>query len=118
MDSRLLTGVEVLAAVVSTKSFVRAGEALGLTQSGVSRAIARLEERVGVRLLDRTARAVELTDEGRHFYERVWPLYTGIEEAVNEAAGATAIARGRLRVNADPAAARLLLGPRISEFLR
>jgi DNA-binding transcriptional LysR family regulator len=118
MDSRVLTGVEVLAAVVSAKSFVRAGRALGMTQSGVSRAIARLEERVGVRLLDRTARAVELTDEGRRFYEQVMPLYTGIEEAVNEAAGTTAVARGRLRVSADPAAARLLMGPRISTFLR
>jgi len=118
MDARVLSGVEVLAAVVSAKSFVRAGEALGLTQSGVSRAIARLEERVGVRLVDRTARAVELTDEGRRFYAQVMPLYSGIEEAVNEAAGASSVPRGRLRVNADASVARLLLAPRMEAFLR
>jgi len=49
-DSRLLSGIGVLAAVVEAGSFVRAAESLGLTQSGVSRAVARLERRVGVRL--------------------------------------------------------------------
>src|SRR5580658_2272254 len=66
-DGRLLGGIGVLAAVVETGNFVRAAETLGLTPSGVSRAVARLEARVGVRLLDRTPRAVSLTDEGRHF---------------------------------------------------
>jgi DNA-binding transcriptional LysR family regulator len=118
MDTRLLSGLEVLAAVVSARSFVRAGEALGLTQSGVSRAIARLEERVGVRLVERTARSVKLTDEGGRFYAQVMPLYGGIEEAVNEAAGTSSVPRGRLRLNTDPAIARLLLAPRIGAFLR
>jgi DNA-binding transcriptional LysR family regulator len=118
MDARLLSGLEVLAAVVSARSFVRAGDAVGLTQSGVSRAIARLEERVGVRLVDRTSRSVELTDEGRRFYAQVMPLYSGIEEAVNEAAGASSAPRGRLRVHTDPAVARLLLAPRMGAFLR
>jgi DNA-binding transcriptional LysR family regulator len=49
-DARLLGGISVLAAVVETGNFVRAAEALGLTQSGISRAVARLEARVGVRL--------------------------------------------------------------------
>ncbi|WP_163364909.1 LysR family transcriptional regulator, partial [Escherichia coli] len=66
---------------VEAGSFVRAAEALGLTQSGVSRAIARLEHRIGVRLLHRTARAVSLTDEGRRFHDEVAPLLQGIESA-------------------------------------
>jgi DNA-binding transcriptional LysR family regulator len=81
-DGRILNGIGVLAAVVETKSFGRAATALGPTQSGVSRAIARLEERVGVRLFQRSARAVKLTEEGRRFYEAVAPLMEGIEEAV------------------------------------
>jgi len=117
MEARSLSGLEVMAAVVTARSFVRAGEVLGLTQSGVSRAIARLEERIGVRLLDRTARAVELTDEGRRFYEQVMPLYGAIEEAVNTAAGASSAPRGRLRVNTDASTARLLLAPRLGAFL-
>ena len=46
-DGRLLAGITVLAAVVQGRSFARAGEALGITTSGVSRSIARLEERLG-----------------------------------------------------------------------
>ncbi|HSZ95521.1 MAG TPA: LysR family transcriptional regulator, partial [Bradyrhizobium sp.] len=70
-DGRLLAGITVLAAVVQGRSFARAGEALGITTSGVSRSIARLEERLGIRLLDRTPRSVALTDEGKRFYEQV-----------------------------------------------
>jgi len=100
-DGRILNGIGVLGAVVETRSFARASKALGLTPSGVSRAIARLEERLGVRLLQRTARSVTLTDEGRRFYESVRPLMQGIEDAADEAAGSTALAKGTLRVAVD-----------------
>jgi DNA-binding transcriptional LysR family regulator len=116
-DGRLLGGIGVLAAVVETGNFVRAGEALGLTPSGVSRAVARLEARVGVRLLDRTPRAVTLTDEGRRFHAQVIPLLAGLEEAAVDAGGAAAAVRGRLRVNLDPWFARVVLAPRLSGFL-
>src|ERR1700761_6040460 len=95
-DSRLLGGLEVLAAVVRAGSFVRAAATLGLTPSGVSRAVARLEERVGVRLFDRTSRALGLTDEGRRFYAHIQPILGSLEEAVADAAGATQAVRGRL----------------------
>jgi DNA-binding transcriptional LysR family regulator len=116
-DSRLLSGLGVLAAVVEAGNFVRAAGVLGLTQSGVSRAVARLEQRVGVRLLDRTSRAVTLTDEGRRFYARVAPLLTELEEAASDAAGASATVRGRLRVAVDPMFARLDLGASLTAFL-
>jgi DNA-binding transcriptional LysR family regulator len=116
-DGRLLGGVGVMAAVVETGNFARAGDALGLTQSGVSRAIARLEIRVGVRLFDRTPRAVTLTDEGRRFHQSVVPLLIGLEEAATDAAGSAAAVRGRLRINVDPFFARLVLAPRLGKFL-
>ena len=56
LDGRLLSGVSVLAAVVEAGNFARAGEALGLTPSAISRAVARLEARLGVRLFERTPR--------------------------------------------------------------
>ncbi|HEY1412361.1 MAG TPA: LysR family transcriptional regulator [Rhodopila sp.] len=116
-DTRLLAGIGVLTAVVESGSFVRAGETLGLTPSGVSRAVARLEGRVGVRLFDRTPRAVTLTDEGRRFHAQVLPLLAALEEAAADAAGSAASVRGRLRVNVDPWFARLVLAPRLAAFL-
>src|SRR6204780_5260796 len=117
LDGRLLTGVSVLTAVIESGNFARAAEALGLSASGVSRAVARLEGRVGVRLLDRTTRSVTLTDEGRRFYEQVGPLLNGIEEAATLASGAAARVQGRLRVNVDPFFSRLVLAARLGEFL-
>jgi DNA-binding transcriptional LysR family regulator len=116
-DGRLLGGIGVLAAVVETGNFVRAAETLGLTPSGVSRAVARLEARIGVRLLDRTPRAVSLTDEGRHFHAQVAPLLAALAEAASETARSAHAVRGRLRVNVDPWFARLVLAPRLAAFL-
>jgi len=116
-DGRLLAGISVLAAVVEGGSFVRAADALGLSSSGVSRAIARLEARVGIRLLDRTTRSVSLTDEGRRFFEQVTPLMAGIEEAAIQASGAAEAVRGRLRVNVDPLFLRIAVASRLPDFL-
>jgi DNA-binding transcriptional LysR family regulator len=106
-----------MAAVVEAGAFSRAGEVLGLSQSGVSRSIARLEERVGVRLFHRTARAVSLTDEGRRFFEDVRPLLAGIEDAASLAAGAASLVRGRLRINSDTGFGQFVLAPNLPRLL-
>jgi len=116
-DSRLLNGIGVLSAVIEAGSFVRGGEALGLTQSAVSRSVARLERRVGIRIFHRTARSITLTDEGRRFYEAVAPHLAGIEDAAIHAAGTAAEVSGRLRVNVDGAFGHHVLAPRIQPFL-
>jgi DNA-binding transcriptional LysR family regulator len=116
-DTRLLTGVGVLAAVTEAGNFARAAEMLGLTPSAVSRAVARLEARVGVRLFDRNPREVSLTEEGRRFHTQVMPLLAGLDEAAAEAAGAAAVVRGRLRVSVDPWFARVLLASKLQQFL-
>jgi DNA-binding transcriptional LysR family regulator len=117
-DERVVNGVRVLAAIVDGGSFVRAGEALDMSQSGVSRAIAKLEARLDIRLFDRTTRKVSLTDEGRRFYAQIGPLLTGLEEAVASAGEGAVVVRGRLRVNIDPLCARLLLAPSLGNFLK
>src|SRR6267142_319821 len=117
LDGRLLSNVHVLAAVVEGGGFARAAQALGVTPSGVSRAIARLEARVGVRLLNRTTRSLNLTDEGRLLYANINPLVLGIEDAVTRAAGSSGSVWGRLRVNTDAFTSRLLLSPHIRRFL-
>jgi DNA-binding transcriptional LysR family regulator len=116
-DGRLAGGMGVLAAVVDTGSFIRAAEVLDMSQSGVSRAIARLETRLGVRLFDRSTRSVKLTDEGRRFYEQIAPLLAGMEEAASMASGAVLQVRGRMRINVDPFFSRLMLAPRLGGFL-
>jgi DNA-binding transcriptional LysR family regulator len=117
IDGKLLSGVTVLLAVVEAGTVARAAEALGLSPSGVSRALSRLEQRVGARLLARTTRSLSLTDEGRRFYEQVGPHLAGIEEAAIEAAGSASKVRGRLRVNIDAFFSRIVLSRHLPAFL-
>jgi DNA-binding transcriptional LysR family regulator len=116
-DERIVNGISVLSAIIDSGTFAAAGDILNMSQSGVSRSIARLEARLGIRLLERTTRSVSLTDEGRRFYEQVMPLLAGLEEAAASAAQGTAVIRGRLRVKVDPYFSRLILGPRLGAFL-
>jgi DNA-binding transcriptional LysR family regulator len=116
-DGRLLSGVSVLAAVVESGSFVKAADVVGLSASGVSRAVSRLEQRLGIRLFDRTTRTQRLTDEGQRFYAQVSPLLDGIEEAAVAASGASTTVGGRLRVNVDRYFSRLILAPKLKEFV-
>jgi DNA-binding transcriptional LysR family regulator len=83
----------------------------------VSRAIARLERRLGARLFDRTTRAVRLTEAGRRFHQQVTPLLAGLEEAAAQVGGSAQAISGRLRVNIDPFFSRLILAPRLDAFL-
>jgi DNA-binding transcriptional LysR family regulator len=116
-DGPLFSGITVLAQVVESGSFVRAADALGLSSSGVSRAVSRLEARMSVRLIERTTRALTLTSEGQQLYDQVRPHLTGVSEAVALASGAAHAVRGRLRVNIDPFFARIALAARLTEFL-
>jgi DNA-binding transcriptional LysR family regulator len=116
-DARLLSGVTVLRAVIEAQSFARAAAALGLSPSAVSRSVARLEERLGARLLQRTTRCVRMTEEGRRFYQSVAPHLAGIETAIVEIGQAAGAVRGRLRVNMDPFLSRAVLAERLPAFL-
>lgn len=116
-DGPTLDDLGVLRAAIETGSFVRAGEALALTQSAVSRAIARLERRVGVRMFRRAARAVSVSDEGLRFYDSVAPHLIAIEEATIAAGESAVQVRGRLRVNVDAGTAQFTLAPNLEPFL-
>jgi len=91
-DGRLANGMAVLSAVVDGGSFVQAAETLDMTPSGVSRAIARLEKRLGIRLFDRTTRSVTLTDEGHRLYQEIAPLLASLEQAADGARSVLAAA--------------------------
>lgn len=86
--------------VVESGSFVKAADTLGLSKAAVSRHIAELEARLGLRLLHRTTRRLSLTGEGQVFYARSRELLAGIEEAEAEVSSRNVAASGQLRVNA------------------
>lgn len=117
-DGRQLSNISVLVAIVHSGSFARAAESLSMSASGVSRAVTRLETSIGVRLFDRTTRAVKLTDEGRRLYEEISPLLAGISDAISLTSGASSAVTGRLRVNVDPFFARHTLAPAINTFMK
>ena len=87
-----------LVAVVETGSFTQAGERLGIAKSAISRRISALESRLGVELLRRTTRRLDLTDTGRAFYERSARLLADLDEAEAAAAQSHGELRGKLRV--------------------
>jgi DNA-binding transcriptional LysR family regulator len=118
VDSRLFSGLGVFAAVLEAGNFVRAGEALGLTQSAVSRSVQRLEERLGVRLLERTSKTIRRTEDGERFCAEALPLFSQLGEVAEGMVKAAGKARGRLRIDVESSFARLFLAPRLGAFLK
>jgi DNA-binding transcriptional LysR family regulator len=92
--------MEVFARVVELGGFSAAARAFRMTPSAVSKLVARLESRLGVRLVNRSTRRLQLTPEGKLFHERCLGILADMAEAEREAASGTA-PRGRLRVNAN-----------------
>jgi DNA-binding transcriptional LysR family regulator len=92
--------MEVFARVVESGGFSAAARALRMTPSAVSKLIARLETRLGARLMNRSTRRLQLTAEGQAFYRRSVDILGDIAEAEREAA-AGAASRGRVRVNSN-----------------
>ncbi|MGV2292482.1 LysR family transcriptional regulator [Trinickia sp. YCB016] len=116
-SENLSGGISVFAAVVDAGTFAAASEVIGMSPPGVSRAIARLEKRLKIRLFNRTTRSVSLTEEGRRFYEQVMPHIVGLEEAATAAAGGASAVRGKLRINLDPVFYRAILGQQLDHFM-
>lgn len=111
------TELGVFTRVVDLRSFTRAGEQLGLTASGVSRAVSRLEERLGIRLLNRTTRSLSLTDDGAAYYDRCKRILAELEDANLAMARARGVPSGRIRVDAPVVLGEHVLAPAISRFL-
>ena len=88
---------------VEKGGFSPAARELGLTPSAISKLVTRMENRLGVRLLNRTTRKLALTPEGEAFFHRASRILADIEEAENEVARFRAHPRGRLRVNVGTA---------------
>jgi DNA-binding transcriptional LysR family regulator len=103
--------------VVDSNGFSAAAPALGLSPSAVSKLITRLEARLGVRLLQRTTRALHLTQEGEVFYAAAKRIVGEIETLENQIAGQSSTPSGVLRVTTSLAFSTHQLAPVLSEFL-
>jgi DNA-binding transcriptional LysR family regulator len=113
-----LNHVAVFARVVELESFTAAANQLGLPKSSVSRTVSRLEEELGVRLLQRTTRKLHLTDAGHAYYERARVALGGLEEAASAATNMSAVPRGIVRVTAPNDLGSLKLADIITRFAK
>ncbi|HYG87844.1 MAG TPA: LysR family transcriptional regulator [Azospirillum sp.] len=104
-------------AIATHRSFRAASVELGVTPSALSHALRTLEERVGVRLVNRTTRSVSLTEAGERLYGRIRPAFLDIDDAIEDLNSFRGRPAGTLRLNAPRLAAQLVLLPMITEFL-
>jgi DNA-binding transcriptional LysR family regulator len=107
----------VFHSVVKHSSFAKAAEELSLSPSGVSRIVTRLEERLGVRLVQRTTRSLSLTEAGTAFHARASQILDDLMEAEAEVQKATAHPRGNLRVTASLMFGQRYVIPILAEIL-
>lgn len=104
--------------MVETRSFSETARLLGVTTSAVSAAVQRLEQKLGVRLLERTTRRVDATPEGRDFHQRCRKVIAELEQAELSVARAGRQPSGELRIGMPAALARVCVVPRLPDFAR
>ncbi len=109
--------LEIFVRVVELGGFSAAARACSMTPSAVSKLVARLEKRLGARLVSRSTRQLQLTPEGRSFYERGVRILADLEEA-EQCASTRMAPRGRVRVNSNVPFGYHFLLPLVPEFLR
>jgi DNA-binding transcriptional LysR family regulator len=112
-----LNELQFFVQVSQAQSFTLAAKRLGVPKSSVSRAIVRLEGRLGVRLVERTTRSMALTEAGTLYLDRCQRVLEEAEQADLLMGALQAKPRGRLRVGAPVMFARSILGPIVAEFL-
>ena len=117
MQAGQLGELTIFLAVVETGSFVAGGRATGISRSAASKAISRLEERLGARLINRTTRALSLTDEGRVFYERALTVAAALDDAHASVASFAGTPRGVLRLTMPDTFGRHVILPLLNRFL-
>jgi DNA-binding transcriptional LysR family regulator len=112
-----LAAMEAFVRVIDAGSFSGAARQLRLGQSAVSKTIAQLEDRLGVRLLLRSTHGLTPTEAGRNFYERAKRTIEEVEQAEAAARGDAITLQGRLRVSGPVTFTRLHIIPRLADFL-
>ncbi|MGB9173695.1 MAG: LysR family transcriptional regulator, partial [Bradyrhizobium sp.] len=113
-----LRDLDAFAAIARAKNFRRAALDQRVSVSSLSQRLRDMEERLGVRLLNRTTRSVALTEAGEMLLSRVSPALSDVRDALDRVRGLGDMPSGRLRINAPPPAVDLVLAPMVAPFLR
>ncbi len=113
-----LHGILVFINVVETRNFSATARALGVSTSAVSAAVLRLEQKLAVRLLNRTTRRVLPTPEGLEFYQRCKQIIADLEQAEMSVGRSGRLPSGRLRIGMPSALGRIWVIPRLPDFVR
>src|SRR5262249_52260660 len=113
-----LRDLEAFVAVVRARNFRRAAAESHVSVSSLSQRLRDIEERLGVRLVNRTTRSVALTEAGELLLSRVAPAMRDVHEALDQVRGLPDVPSGRLRINAPPPAIDLVLAPMVAPFLQ
>lgn len=113
-----LSSMAAFVKAVEMGSFSAAGDAMQMSAQLIGKHVNHLEQRLGVRLLNRTTRRQSLTDFGREFYERCKIILAEVETAENLAAETQSLPSGRLRINAPVSFGMQSLAPRLPEFMQ
>ncbi len=113
-----LHGVLVFLSVVETRNFSETARSLGVSTSAVSAAVLRLEQKLSVRLLNRTTRRVSPTAEGLEFYQRCKQIIGDLEEAEINVSRSGRLPSGRLRIGMPSALGRMWVIPHLPDFTR
>jgi DNA-binding transcriptional LysR family regulator len=118
MDDFDLRDLEAFVAVARTRNFRRAALERRVSVSSLSQRLRDMEERLGVRLMNRTTRSVALTEAGELLLAGVEPAIHDVHDALDRVRGLRDVPSGRLRINAPPPAIDLVLAPMAAPFLR
>jgi DNA-binding transcriptional LysR family regulator len=113
-----LRDLDAFVAVARTRNFRRAALEQRVSVSSLSQRLRNMEERLGVRLMNRTTRSVALTEAGELLLTRVGPVISDVGAALDEIRGLRGLPSGRLRINAPPPAIDLVLAPMVAPFLQ
>ncbi|MCW5604182.1 MAG: LysR family transcriptional regulator [Burkholderiales bacterium] len=116
MTAESLQGVVVFVRVAESRSFTEAAKHLGISPSGVSKAISRLEDRLGTRLVHRTTRSINLTHEGSAYYESCRSILDELQAAENAVSEGRALLTGKLRIQMPLGLGQQVMVPLIVEF--
>jgi DNA-binding transcriptional LysR family regulator len=117
MNQLDLRDLDAFVAIARTKNFRRAAREQGVSVSSFSQRLRDMEERLGVRLLNRTTRSVALTEAGELLLARAAPALSAVNAALEKVRGLRGVPSGRLRINAPPPAIDLVLAPMVAPFL-